>query len=146
MFNPSPSADAARGRRTMPNQDSMREQHLSADNDSLVAENARLQARVEEAERRSHKGGWVCDCDCHEEIDGLEGADYKALAERRKEALKGLYEDLQGRLNASTEGATVADGLVNGEDANRSWRFWLSDVMSTHGDIARAAIEEEEPR
>ena len=81
----------------MPNQDSMREQHLSADNDSLVAENARLQARVEEAERRSHKGGWVCDCDCHEEIDGLEGADYKA--QRQAEDAVG-YEEEAARYDA----------------------------------------------
>jgi hypothetical protein len=67
---------------------------------------------------------------------------HKALAERQKEALAGLREDLRVRLDASTEGTTVADGLVNGEDANRSWRSWLFDVMSTHGDIARAAIEE----
>ena len=72
---------------------------------------------------------------------------HKALAERRKEALVGLRDDLQGRLDASSEGATVADGLVDGEAANRSWHSWLFDVMSTHGDIARAAIEEEwEPK
>lgn len=56
-------------------------------------------------------------------------------------ALEGLRDDLQTRLDAATEGRTVADGLVNGEDANRSWRSWLFDVMSTHGDIARAVIE-----
>ena len=126
MFNPSPSADAARGRRTMPNQDSMREQHLSADNDSLVAENARLQARVEEAERRSHKGGWVCDCDCHEEIDGLEGADYKALAERRKEALEADVELLR----------TLASLHHDNLDATQELR--VLKVLNQ----ARAAIEE----
>ena len=56
-------------------------------------------------------------------------------------ALEALREDLQARLDASTEGTTVADSLVSGEDANLSWRSWLFDVMSTHGDIARAAIK-----
>ncbi|KKL47427.1 hypothetical protein LCGC14_2335640 [marine sediment metagenome] len=46
---------------------------------------------LEEAERRSHKGGWVCDCDCHEEIDGLEGADYKA--QRQAEDAVGYEEE-----------------------------------------------------
>ncbi|KKM95976.1 hypothetical protein LCGC14_1182740 [marine sediment metagenome] len=64
-----------------------------------------------------------------------------AAAPELLEALKGLREDLQVRLDASTEGTTVADGLVSGEDANRSWRSWLFDVMRTHGDIARDAIE-----
>ena len=63
----------------------------------LAAENARLQTRVEEAERRSHKGGWVCDCDCHEEIDGLEGADYKA--QRQAEDAVG-YEEEAARYDA----------------------------------------------
>ncbi|KKL11062.1 hypothetical protein LCGC14_2549570 [marine sediment metagenome] len=51
----------------------------------------RYKTRMEEAERRSHKGGWVCDCDCHEEIDGLEGADYKA--QRQAEDAVGYEEE-----------------------------------------------------
>ncbi len=70
------------------------------------------------------------------EIRRLEGVNTKLL-----EALEGLREDLQARLDDSTDGATVADGLVSGEDANRSWSSWLFDVMRTHGDIARAAIK-----
>ena len=62
------------------------------------------------------------------------------------EALKGLREDLQTRLEAATDGMTEADSFVCGEDVRRSWRSWLFDVMSTHGDIARAAIAKaEEP-
>jgi hypothetical protein len=64
-----------------------------------------------------------------------------AAAPKLLEALEGLREDLQTRLDASSEGATEASGLVDGEAANRSWHSWLFDVMSTHGDIARAAIE-----
>lgn len=75
-------------------------------------------------------------CPLHGE-HGLSAVNAKLL-----EALEGLREDLQSRLDASMEGATVADGLVDGKDANRSWLSWLSDVMRTHGDIARAAIEE----
>ncbi len=73
--------------------------------------------------------------------DGQDFGMHSAAARGLLEALKVLCEDLQTRLDASTEGATVADGLVNGEDANRSWRAWLFDVMSTRGDIAYAAIK-----
>ena len=104
----------------------------------VEADNARLQARVEEVEALEEE--WRSEAMMWE--GRLTAAE--ALAERRGEALEGLREDLQVRLDASTEGATVADGLVDGEDANRSWRSWLFDVMSTHGDIARAAIEEED--
>lgn len=56
-------------------------------------------------------------------------------------ALEELCDDLQGRLDMATDGMTEADGLVVAEDANRSWRSWLFDVMGTHGDIARATIK-----
>ena len=61
-------------------------------------------------------------------------------------ALEGLRDDLQTRLDMATDGATEADGLVRGEDANRSWRAWLFDVMNTHGKIARAAIKKAAPQ
>ncbi|KKK71315.1 hypothetical protein LCGC14_2915140 [marine sediment metagenome] len=57
------------------------------------------------------------------------------------EALRVLVDDLQSRLDMATGGMTEADGLVAAEDANRSWRSWLFDVMSTYGDIARNALK-----
>lgn len=85
------------------------------------------------------------DDETHAAIDLAVEGDEQLLREAL-EALDGLRVDLQMRLDASSEGATVADGLVDGEAANRSWHLWLSDVMSTHGDIARAAITKLEER
>ena len=92
--------------------------------DKTLDELAEAEARVEEAERRSHTGGWVCDCECHEEIDGLKGTDYKALAERRKKALVAIHKRATPR----------------SQDFLHPTKEFADDVAS----MARAAIEEEE--
>lgn len=72
-------------------------------------------------------------------LDKLEGDKQDLLT-----ALRELVDDLQSRLDMATDGMTEADGLVLAEDANRSWRSWLFDVMRTHGDIAQHAIKNAE--
>lgn len=99
--------------------------HFLSDDDSISAECGCSLSRVHEGPMQ---GAHFRFCHKHKAADDL-------LA-----ALKGLRDDLQTRLDMATEGATEADSLVLAEDANRSWRSWLFDVMSTHGDIARAAI------
>ncbi len=137
-INPSPSADAARGRRTMSNQDSIRKQHLSADNDSLRAENARLQARVEEAE--AHACGWAL----RQAIKI--GRKARALAERRKDALE-PFDLCQNVQHKPAEYVTRDMAIDAGEPTMEG--TMLRGVISEpcgncDGCRARAAIEEEE--
>ncbi len=105
----------------------------------LEAENARLQERVEEAERQ------LINATLREREARAERNDWKALAERRKEALEPerlaqafheAYEELAPQFGYKTREASAVPWADVPENNKRL-------MIATCERVARAAIEEE---